>query len=149
MVSSLNERQKWFETAWLSFIGYLESRRSVKTFAELYQVPTRTVSNSWRRTLQTGWKCERLPEVRSSTDLTTPVKDRLECGMVHQWRSPTSCCAICAWRGIRTPSSGTIRPIRHVLVTTLLSVFEGAQQSSEWIPIPSPGHMGPTTLSEL
>ena len=120
------------ETAWLSLIGYLESGRSVKTVAELYHVSTTAVSNSYRRTsYKQAESVKDRPRSRSSrgssTDLTTPVEDRLERGMVHQWRSLTSWCAIRAWRGIRTPSSGTIRPIRHVLVTPLLSVFEGAQ----------------------
>ena len=152
MASSLNERQEFGLKLhdWALF-GYLESGRSVKTvIAELYHVSiTITVSNSYRRTLQTGWKCQRSPEVRSSTHLTTPVEDSLECGMVHQWRSPTSVPFVHG--EVSEHHSGTIRPIRHVLVTPLLSVFEEAHHRANGS-LPSPGHMGPTTawtLSEL
>ena len=115
----MRDRIGW--TAWLSFIGYLESGRSLKTVAgtvskcpqQQYQICI-DVSHKQADSVSRG-------QVRSSTDLTpltTHVEDRLVCGMVHQWRSLTCCCAI---RGKTSEHQYKARPLRARVV---YQVFE-------------------------
>ena len=146
MASSLNERQKWLklhdwallgtwnlEDLWKLLLNCISCvhKNGIK-FIKTYVTNRLKLSKFARGQVihRLNHTCEGQTWMWNGTPIT--FSNQLLC---H------SCIDL---ESLRTPTSGTIRPIRHVLVTPLLSVFEGAQHRVNGS-LPSPGHMGPTT----